>query len=65
MTQEEKIALAAAKNAELLALGREEGTQAAIRWALGTFGRRAALSSSLTPGCLPWTREGSSRRLMS
>lgn len=48
MTQEEKIALAAAKNAELLALGREEGTQAAIRWALGTFGRRAALSSSLS-----------------
>ena len=48
MTQEEKIALAAAKNAELLALGRVEGTQAAIRWALGTFGRRAALSSSLS-----------------
>ena len=48
MTQEEKIALAAAKNAELLALGRGEGTQAAIRWALGTFGRRAALSSSLS-----------------
>lgn len=48
MTQEEKIALAAAKNAELLALGREKGTQAAIRWALGTFGRRAALSSSLS-----------------
>ena len=48
MTQEEKIALAAAKNAELLALGREEGTPAAIRWALGTFGRRAALSSSLS-----------------
>lgn len=48
MTQEEKIALAAAKNAELLALGREEGTQAAIRWALGTFGHRAALSSSLS-----------------
>lgn len=48
MTQEEKIALAAAKNAELLALGRKEGTQAAIRWALGTFGRRAALSSSLS-----------------
>lgn len=48
MTQEEKIALSAAKNAELLALGREEGTQAAIRWALGTFGRRAALSSSLS-----------------
>ena len=48
MTQEKKIALAAAKNAELLALGREEGTQAAIRWALGTFGRRAALSSSLS-----------------
>ena len=48
MTQEEKIALAAAKNAELLALGREEGTQAAIRWALGNFGRRAALSSSLS-----------------
>lgn len=48
MTQVEKIALAAAKNAELLALGREEGTQAAIRWALGTFGRRAALSSSLS-----------------
>ena len=48
MTQEEKIALAAAKNAELLALGREEGTQEAIRWALGTFGRRAALSSSLS-----------------
>ncbi len=48
MTQEEKIALAAAKNAELLAIGREEGTQAAIRWALGTFGRRAALSSSLS-----------------
>ena len=48
MTQEEKIVLAAAKNAELLALGREEGTQAAIRWALGTFGRRAALSSSLS-----------------
>ena len=73
MTQEEKIALAAAKNAELLALGREEGTQAAIRWALGTFGRRAALSSSLSLEDqtvtqlmgLPWTREGSSRRLMS
>lgn len=48
MKREEKIALAAAKNAELLALGREEGTQAAIRWALGTFGRRAALSSSLS-----------------
>ena len=48
MKKEEKIALAAAKNAELLALGREEGTQAAIRWALGTFGRRAALSSSLS-----------------
>ena len=48
MTREDKIALAAAKNAELLALGREEGTQAAIRWALGTFGRRAALSSSLS-----------------
>lgn len=48
MKREEKIALAAAKNAELLSLGREEGTQAAIRWALGTFGRRAALSSSLS-----------------
>lgn len=48
MKREEKIALAAAKNAELLALGREEGTQAAIRWALGTFGCRAALSSSLS-----------------
>ena len=48
MKREEKIALAAAKNAELLALGREDGTQAAIRWALGTFGRRAALSSSLS-----------------
>ena len=48
MKREEKIALAAAKNAELLALGREEGTQAAILWALGTFGRRAALSSSLS-----------------
>lgn len=48
MTREEKQALAAAKNAEFLALPREEGTQAAIRWALGRFGRRAALSSSLS-----------------
>ncbi|MBQ9660537.1 MAG: phosphoadenylyl-sulfate reductase [Bacteroidales bacterium] len=48
MTKEEKIALAAAKNAELLTLDREEGTRAAIRWALSTFGRCAALSSSLS-----------------
>lgn len=48
MTREEKQALAAAKNAEFLALPREEGTREAIRWALGRFGRRAALSSSLS-----------------
>lgn len=48
MTREEKQALAAAKNAEFLALPREEGTKEAIRWALGRFGRRAALSSSLS-----------------
>ena len=48
MTQQEKMALAAAKNSELMALGRLEGTLGALRWALGTFGRRAALSSRLS-----------------
>lgn len=48
MTKEEKIALAAAKNAGFLALGREEGTAAAIHWALSEYGRKAALSSSLS-----------------
>lgn len=48
MTREEKKALASAKNAEMLQLPRAEGTQEAIRWALGNFGRRAALSTSLS-----------------
>ena len=48
MTQQEKMALAPAKNSEQMALGRLEGTLEALRWALGTFGRRAALSSSLS-----------------
>lgn len=48
MTTEEKIALAASKNAEFMALGRQQGTRAAILWAVSEYGRRAALSSSLS-----------------
>lgn len=48
MTREEKTALAAAKNAEFMALERLEGSREALRWALDSFGRRAALSSSLS-----------------
>ena len=48
MTKEQKIALVAEKNAEWAGLSALESAQAAVRWAVDTFGLRAALSTSLS-----------------
>lgn len=48
MTKEQKIALVAEKNAEWAGLGALESAQAAVKWAVETFGLRAALSTSLS-----------------
>lgn len=52
MTPDEKRALAALKDAEFMKIsgrdGTMAGTMAALKWALSEFGRKAALSSSLS-----------------
>ena len=48
MTKEDKIALVAQKNAEWTGLGALESAQAAVKWAVDIFGKRAALSTSLS-----------------
>ena len=48
MTKEQKIALVAEKNAEWAGLNALESAQAAVKWAVETFGKRAALSTSLS-----------------
>ena len=48
MTKEEKKAIARQMNSTFIAEGKEKGTRDAIAWALKTYGRKAALSSSLS-----------------
>lgn len=48
MTKEEKRSLAGHMNSSFISEEKEKGTRDAIAWALSTYGRKAALSSSLS-----------------